>query len=146
MAPPLNVLRIKPKDQTEDLTSVLEQRDTIDNTLKAFDIGGHVVDFTKGPTVTQFEVQLDEGVKLQKIGSIQVNLQANLRATSLRMQIPIPGKATVGIEVPNKKREMVFFGDMISDKKFLNDGNPMNVVLGVNIAGQPVYLDLAIIP
>ena len=91
-------------------------------------------------------MQLDCGVRNQKIGSIQSNIQGNLLATSIRMQIPIPGKATIGIEVPNTNREMVYFGDMISEPKFLNDGNPLNVVLGVNISGKPVYLDIPKMP
>lgn len=146
VAPPLEVLKIKPKDEIDDNGEQINQRNIIDLTLKQFDIGGHVVAYTKGPTVTQFEVQLDEGVRNQKIIPIQSNLQGNLRATSIRMQIPIPLKSTIGIEVPNVKRDMVFFGDMIADKKFLNDGNPLNVVLGVNISGEPVYLDIPKMP
>lgn len=146
IAPPLEVLKNKPQDSENTEAETLKQRDIIDLTLKQFDIGGHVVTYTKGPTVTQFEVQLNEGVRNQKIIPIQSNLQGNLKATSLRMQIPIPGKATIGIEVPNESRETVFFGDMISNKKFLNDGNPLNVVLGVNINGDPVYLDITKMP
>ena len=146
IAPPLEILNIKQESDDNNETDILKQRDTIDLTLKNFDIGGHVVHYTKGPTVTQFEVQLDCGVRNQKIGSIQSNIQGNLLATSIRMQIPIPGKATIGIEVPNTNREMVYFGDMISEPKFLNDGNPLNVVLGVNISGKPVYLDIPKMP
>ena len=146
VAPPLEVLKIKPKDAEVDNGEQINQRNIIDLTLKQFDIGGHVVAYTKGPTVTQFEVQLDDGVRNQKIIPIQSNLQGNLRAQSIRMQIPIPLKSTIGIEVPNVKRDMVFFGDMISNKEFLNDGNPLNVVLGVNISGEPVYLDIPKMP
>lgn len=146
VAPSLNLLRIQPKDVNEDNSDTLHQRNIIDTTLKQFSISGHVVTYTKGPTVTQFEVQLDEGVRFQKISSIQQNLQGNLKATDIRMQIPIPGKGTIGIEVPNVKRSTVFFGDMIANKSFLNDGNPMNVVLGVNIGGEHVHLDLAKMP
>ena len=146
IAPPLEVLKIKPKDEQENNSEQINQRNIIDLTLKQFDIGGHVVAYTKGPTVTQFEVQLDEGVRNQKIVPIQSNLQGNLRATSIRMQIPIPLKSTIGIEVPNVERDMVLFGDMIANKQFLNDGNPLNVVLGVNISGDPVYLDIPTMP
>ena len=146
VAPPLEILNVKPSDQFVDESETINQRNSIDLTLKQFDIPGHVVNFTKGPTVTQFEVLLDDGVRNQKIIPIQSNLQGNLRATSLRMQIPIPGKSTIGIEVPNVVRETVLFGDMIKDKKFLNDGNPLNVVLGVNISGTPVYLDIPKMP
>ena len=146
VAPPLNILRIKPESEIDDLVNTNKQRAIIDLTLKQFDIKGHVVNFTKGPTVTQFEVKLDDGVLNQKIIPIQSNLQGNLHATSIRLQIPIPGRGTIGIEVPNVSRDTVYFGDMIQDKKFLNDGNPMNVVLGVNISGEPVYMDIAKMP
>lgn len=146
IAPPLNVLKVKDKSETENNSEQINQRNMIDLTLKQFGIGGHVVNYTKGPTVTQFEVQLDDGVRNQKIVQIQSNLQSNLRATSIRLQVPIPLKSTIGIEVPNVQREMVLFGDMITDKKFLNDGNPLNVVLGVNINGDSIYLDIPKMP
>lgn len=146
VAPPIDVLKIRPSDEKPNDTEQINQRNIIDLTLKQFDIGGHVVNYTKGPTVTQFEVQLDDGVRNQKIIPIQSNLQGNLHATSIRMQIPIPLKSTIGIEVPNVKRDTIYFGDMINNKKFLNDGNPLNVVLGVNINGEPVYLDIPKMP
>lgn len=146
VAPPLNILRIKPDDSSDDLVNTNKQKEIIDLTLKQFGIKGHVINFTKGPTVTQFEVKLDDGVLNSKIRPIQSNLQGNLQATSLRLEIPIPGRETIGIEVPNVTRETVFFGDMIQDKKFLSDGNPMNVVLGVNISGAPVYMDISKMP
>lgn len=146
VAPPLNILKIKPDDESDDFANTNKQRDIIDITLKQFGIKGHVINFTKGPTVTQFEVKLDEGVLNSKIRPIQSNLQGNLQATSIRLEIPIPGRETIGIEVPNITRETVFFGDMIQNKKFLNDGNPMNVVLGVNISGEPVYMDISKMP
>ncbi len=146
VAPPLSVLNVKPKDENVSDSEQIAQQNVIDLTLKQFDIGGHVVAYTKGPTVTQFEVQLDDGVRNQKIIPIQSNLQGNLRASSIRMQIPIPQKSTIGIEVPNVNRETIYFGDMINDRAFLNDGNPLNVVLGVNISGEPVYLDIPKMP
>ncbi len=144
--PSISLLRRKPKDQIDDMSDVQKQRDIIDETMRQFSIGGHVTHFTKGPTVTQFEVQLNPGVRYAKMSQIQENLQGNLEATSLRIQTPIPGKAAVGLEVPNVKREMVYFGDILDNKEFLNDGNPMNVVLGIDIAGEPVYLNLSSMP
>lgn len=146
VAPPINVLKLRPEDEKTNDSEQINQRNIIDVTLKQFDIGGHVVNYTKGPTVTQFEVQLDDGVRNQKIIPIQSNIQGNLKATSIRMQIPIPLKSTIGIEVPNINRETIYFGDMINNKKFLNDGNPLNVVLGVSISGEPVYLDIPKMP
>lgn len=146
IAPPLSILKRKSSAAIDNYSGVQKQRDIIDNTLAEFGIGGRVTKYTKGPTVTLFEVSLDPGVKYQRIPQIQSNLQGNLEAISIRIEAPIPGKASVGIEVPNIDRDMVFFGDMICDEKFLNDGKPLNVVLGMNISGQPEYLDLTTMP
>ena len=143
--PPVSLLNHKDAASVDDMSGVQRQRDTIDQTLNQFGIGGRVVRFTKGPTVTLYEVQVDPGVRYSKIPQIQNNLQGNLEALSIRIQAPIPGKATVGIEVPNVKRDTVLFGDLVSDE-FLNDGNPINVVLGQDIAGEPVYLNIQKMP
>ena len=143
--PPVSILKKGDGSGASDMAGINRQRDIIDNTLKEFGIGGHVVKFTKGPTVTLFEVQCDPGVKYNKIPSIQYNLQGNLEALSIRIEAPIPGKATVGIEVPNASRDTVFFGDMMSEE-FLNDGNPLNVVLGKDISGENVYLNIQKMP
>ncbi|MBO7078233.1 MAG: DNA translocase FtsK [Bacilli bacterium] len=143
--PPVSLLSHKDAASVDDMSGVQRQRDIIDQTLNQFGIGGRVVRFTKGPTVTLFEFQVDPGVRYSKIPQLQNNLQGNLEALSIRIQAPIPGKATVGIEVPNIKRDTVLFGDLVSDE-FLNDGNPINVVLGQDIAGEPVYLNIQKMP
>ena len=143
--PPVSLLKHKDSSSVDDMSGVQRQRDIIDQTLQEFGIGGRVVRFTKGPTVTLFEVQVDPGVKYAKIPQIQNNLQGNLEALSIRILAPIPGKATVGIEVPNISRDTVLFGDMVSNE-FLNDGNPINVVLGQDISGDPVYLNIQKMP
>lgn len=143
--PPVSLLNHKDAASVDDMSGVQRQRDIIDQTLSQFGIGGRVVRFTKGPTVTLFEVQVDPGVRYSKIPQIQNNLQGNLEALSIRIQAPIPGKATVGIEVPNIKRDTVLFGDLVTDD-FLNDDNPINVVLGQDIAGEAVYLNIQKMP
>ena len=144
--PPISILRRKPAGQGEDYTGVQRQREIIDQTFKEFGIGGRVVKYTKGPTVTLFEVQLDPGVKYKLVSSLQYNLQGNLEAVSLKIDAPIPGKATVGIEVPNITRDIVYFGDMAANESFLKDNNPMNVILGLDVSGSPVYLNLTSMP
>src|SRR5690554_480254 len=119
IAPPLSLLRRGQVVKNTDNSYVVSQLEAIDQTLSEFNIGGRVVKYTKGPTVTQFEVQLDPGVKVQKVKSISSNLQADLRARSIRVQAPIPGKSTVGIEVPNVETELVLFGELLADNAFL---------------------------
>lgn len=124
----------------------LEEKKTIINeTLKAFGIEGEVVAYTKGPAFTLYEVGVATGVNVKKFGNIVDNLKMVLKAPSIRLQIPIPGKATVGIEAPNDKADVVKFGDICSDS-FLLDGKPLNVVLGKNIDGTPVYENITSMP
>jgi len=144
--PPLSLLKRSTIKTEDNYEGVKKQEEIINNTLNNFDIDGRVVKYTKGPTVTLFEIQLAPGVKYQKVPAIQYNLQGNLEALSIRIQAPIPGKGTVGIEVPNIGRDIVYFGDMITNESFLKDGNPLNVVLGMDITGCPVYVDISKMP
>ena len=146
MAPPLNLLRRDQSARTNDYTSVNYQKEIIDRTLRDFRIGGRVVHFTKGPTVTQFEIKLDAGVKVERVKNIARNLQMNLEGKSIRIEAPIPGKSTIGIEVPNIEQETVLFGDLVSRPEFLNDGNPLNVALGIDISGDFITLDITQMP
>lgn len=122
-----------------------EKKNVINDTLKAFGIEGEVVAYTKGPAFTLYEVGVATGVNVKKFTNIVDNLKMVLKASSIRLQIPIPGKATVGIEAPNDKADVVNFGDICSDS-FLLDGKPLNVVLGKNIDGSPVYQNITSMP
>lgn len=146
IAPPISLLKKGRSYSGSDSIYVNNQRQIIDNTLSEFHIAGHVTHFTKGPAVTQFEIKLDGGVKVEKIKNIANNLQMDLKCKSLRIEAPIPGKSTVGIEVPNIKQDFVMLGELLSKPEFLNDNNPLNVVLGLDISGNPVYLDIAEMP
>ncbi|MCR5787448.1 MAG: DNA translocase FtsK [Acholeplasmatales bacterium] len=119
-----------------------EKEEIINNTLQSFAISGSVSHYVLGPTFTRYEILLDTGVNVRKVLSIQDNLQMNLGVKSIRIQAPIPGKRTVGIEVPNDKRKTVLFGDTLSEE-FINDGKPLNVVLGKDIDGNIIYSNIA---
>lgn len=144
--PPLSLLKHGEKSQLPDYGNVIMQKEIINRTLRDFRIGGRVVEYTKGPSVTQFEIKLDPGVKVERVKNISRNLQMNLEGKSIRIEAPIPGKSTIGIEVPNQIRDKVCFGDLISDQRFLNDGNPLNTVLGIDIGGNFVNLDIVSMP
>lgn len=143
VAPPLSLLRHSDVKPMSDNSGVQYQRAGIDETLAEFNINGKVVNFTKGPAVTQFEIKLEPGVRVQSVANIAQNIQAKIAAKTIRVQAPIPGKSTIGIEVPNQETEMVYFGDMLKDREFLNDGKPLNVALGLDLSGKPLYLDIA---
>ena len=147
VAPPLSLLKHSNGKMMDDNSGVEYQKNGIDEALAEFNVGGHVVNYVKGPAVTKFEIMLDPGVRMQSVANIASNIQAKIAAKSIRVQSPIPGKSTVGVEVPNQEKEMVFFGDILqNDREFLNDGKPLNVALGLDLFGKPVYLDIAKAP
>lgn len=146
VAPPLELLRRNGSNTPVNSSSVNYQISVINRTLTDFKIGGKVINYTKGPTVTQFEIKLDPGVNVTKVSGIQRNLQMNLESESIRIECPIPGKSTIGVEVPNVDKDTVLFGDLVSDKKYLSDGKPLNVILGLSIDGKPIYTDIGEMP
>jgi S-DNA-T family DNA segregation ATPase FtsK/SpoIIIE len=144
--PPLSLF--KKTKETEDIEPnwVKENTDVINETLFAFSIDGKVTNYTVGPTVTRYEVSLGSGVPTKKITGISDNLQMNLSSVSLRIEAPIPGKNTIGIEVPNKTRKPVFFGDVISHPKFQESKDPLLLGVGLDIDALPVYTSIESMP
>lgn len=140
--PPIDKFKRTPEALEELPEWVTEKKEIINETLESFDISGEVVNFTKGPTFTRYEILLQNGVNVKKVANLQDTFQANLGVTAIRIQAPIPGKRTIGIEVPNDKRETVWFGDIIT-KDFVNDGKPLNVSLGKDIDGNIITSDIS---
>ncbi len=122
-----------------------EKKEVINQLLKSFAIDGEVITYTKGPAFTRYEILLAPGVNVKKVSQIYDNLQKDLQAKSLRMQAPIPGKNTIGIEVPNDVAEVVSFGDIITDE-YMSNGKPLSVAMGKNIDGSPVYQNITDMP
>lgn len=129
----------------EDTAWLTEKKETINHVLESFGIEGEVVNYTRGPAFTRYEIGLAAGVNVKKVNSIYDNLQLELQAKSLRLLAPIPGKNTIGVEVPNAKADVVHFGDLITEK-WMNDNKPLNVALGQNIDGSIVYKDITEMP
>ncbi len=152
--PPIEILKRGSRKSAAKSDESLFQINVINRVLEDFKIGGSVCRYTKGPTVTQFEVKLDPGVNVNKISAITKNLQMSLRSQTIRLEAPIPGKETVGIEVPNITPEKVYLGDLIADgiaknKKESNTyhgGKPLNAALGLSISGEKMYIDVADMP
>lgn len=144
--PPLAFLRRGEKKMEEDSEWIKTASGIIDSTLEEFEIRGKVVNAIKGPAVTQYEIKLEPGVNVKVIGKIADTFQMNLSATNIRIQMPIPGKPFVGIEVPNKNPEVVALGDLIHNEKYYRDGNPLNVALGIDINGDYIYSDIDKMP
>ncbi len=122
-----------------------EKKEIINSTLQNFGVDGEVIDYTKGPTFTLFEIMLNPGVKTKRITELRDNLAMNLAVTSLRILAPIPGKNTVGIEAPNDVKDMVKFGDILSDD-LIHDNKPLNVAMGKDIYGKPINQNIVEMP
>ena len=125
---------------------LLNQIEVINSTLANFSVEGRVAGTKKGPTVTRYEIALEEGVNVKRVSNIEDNIMMNLAAKSLRIEAPIPGKPYVGIEVPNEVPEIVKFGNVVDAEEFINNPNPLNVALGVDIDGTNIYTDITKMP
>lgn len=146
MFPPKSLLET-PK-QTGGITrSELEQTENkLMQTLRDFGIDATLVGASVGPIVTRYEISPSKGVRVSKITSLSDDIALSLAATSIRIEAPIPGKAAVGIEVPNKKKSTVFIKELLDSEEFTNAENPLTVALGKDISGNLVYGDLSDMP
>ena len=114
--------------------------------LATFKIAGEIVGMTSGPVVTQFEVSPAPGVKVSRIANLDADLALALKAPSVRIVAPIPGKGAVGVEVPNPQPEMVFFREVLESAAFKGSKATLPLALGKDIAGRPYVADLAKMP
>lgn len=130
-----------------DKNFVLEQAERIEHALAQFRVNGKVTKIHPGPVITRYEFKPDPGVKLSRIESLENDLAMALEALAIRILAPIPGKATVGFEVPNKHRETVSIKEILESEAFdAARGGKLPMVLGKNITGKPVAIDLAKAP
>ncbi|NRA74853.1 MAG: DNA translocase FtsK, partial [Planctomycetes bacterium] len=118
----------------------------IEEKLKSFKIDAHVTNVQRGPVITQYELSLDAGIKVHKIVSLSDDLAMALSAQSVRVVAPIPGKPTVGIEVPNKQREIVVLREILQSRVFHDSEPRIPLLLGKDAAGEPIVEDLARLP
>ena len=145
--PPLNLFTdAPPAKQGLDREEVLQTSGELEKALADFGISARVVDVRQGPVVTQYELQPAPGVKVSRILSLENDMALILKAKSVRIQAPIPGKAAIGIEVPNRSVTPVFFKELLSAPDFLRQPSPLAFVLGKNISGEAVICDLAAMP
>jgi S-DNA-T family DNA segregation ATPase FtsK/SpoIIIE len=144
--PPLHYLTIPKQDVHTDDNWLDEQRKLLDVTLQNFNVKAKVVNVTQGPSVTRFEVHPEPGVKVNKITNLSDDIKLSLSAKDIRIEAPIPGKNTIGIEVPNKISKPVFLSEIIRSHAFRNDSSPLTVALGLDISGKPIVTDLKKMP
>ncbi|MFS0822372.1 DNA translocase FtsK [Bacillus sp. 1P02SD] len=144
--PGLSFLNAPPAEQQDDSQWLLEQRNILDQTLRNFKVGAKVVNVTQGPAVTRFEVHPEPGVKVNKITNLSDDIKLSLAAKDIRIEAPIPGKNTIGIEVPNKKSKPVLLKEIIQSSEFTSNPSPLTVAMGLDISGKPIVTDLQKMP
>ena len=141
--PPLDLLtRSKPVDvkQLEEITNKTAIK--LEETLKEFGIKAKVINIYVGPVITRFELQPAPGIKISKIVNLSDNIALALAAPRVRIIAPIPGKAAVGVEIPNQHRSMVTLGDLLSEPSMAKSYTPIEFALGKDISGNPVKINL----
>jgi S-DNA-T family DNA segregation ATPase FtsK/SpoIIIE len=122
------------------------QEKLLNQALQDFNVGARVVNVTQGPSVTRFEVQPEPGVKVNKITNLSDDIKLSLAAKDIRIEAPIPGKHTIGIEVPNQKSRPVQINEIINSQVFQESVSPLTAVLGLDISGKPIVTDLKKMP
>lgn len=146
--PPLTLLKApKILVAADDAGAELKANaDTLVDTLKSFGVQTRIVDIHRGPTVTRYELQPSAGVKISKITGLADDIALNLAAAGVRIEAPIPGKAAVGIEVPNKNVDIVTMRELVDTKDFAESSSKISFALGRDIAGNVVIADIAKMP
>ncbi|WP_443677945.1 DNA translocase FtsK [Neobacillus rhizophilus] len=143
---PMADLLNPPVSEIIDTKWMLYQEELLNQTLQNFNVGANVVNVTQGPSVTRFEVQPEPGVKVNKITNLSDDIKLSLAARDIRIEAPIPGKHTIGIEVPNQQSRPVRISEIIGSGVFSDTASPLTVVLGLDIAGKPIVTDLKKMP
>lgn len=144
--PPFSLLKCA-KDKTVGEKNEIERNArTLQETLKSFGISVSITNVSVGPSVTRYELQPEQGVKLAKIVSLSNDIKMRLAASDIRIEAPIPGKSAVGIEVPNKNSQVVYLGDILSSEEFQKSKMRLAFGVGKDIAGKVVITDIAKMP
>ena len=141
------IFKIKPMDMEKKFEiekSIIDNVNHLENVLKQFGIDAKVVNYEYGPTITRYEITIPAGVKVSKVTSLSDDIAMNLAAESIRIEAPIPGKNTIGIETPNKIKEPVHFANIIQNKEL--EKGELNVILGKDIVGRDKIIDITKMP
>lgn len=145
--PPLTLLsspgRSKLGKNSKDVSGQIK---TLEDTLESFGIKARVTKVSRGPTITRFELQPPIGVKVSRIVNLSDDISLSMASQDVRIEAPIPGKAAIGIEVPNKEISMVHFRELIESREFVQSPSRLTIALGKDIAGNTIAADLIKMP
>ena len=144
--PPVTMLGKGAEIAGEKLEVIAQNKTILQDTLESFKVNGQVVGHVSGPRVTRYEIRLAPSVKVSKVTEIENNIAMNLKARSLRILAPIPGRDVVGVEVPNTNAEAIMMRSVVESEAWENSNMEIPIVLGKDISGKPMVLDLAKAP
>ncbi|MCR5148061.1 MAG: DNA translocase FtsK 4TM domain-containing protein [Eubacterium sp.] len=145
--PPVSLLHIgKSTHSKSNDDAVRENGIKLKETLESFGVNVTITDYSVGPAVTRYELQPEQGVKVSKIVSLQDDIKLALAAADIRIEAPIPGKPAVGIEIPNKENQKVYFRELIESDKFKENSSKVAFAVGKDIGGQVIVTDIAKMP
>ena len=144
--PPISLLSQPPKKAGDSKAHLQETANKLQQTLKNFGVNVTITNVSCGPAVTRYELQPEMGVKVSKIVNLADDIKLNLAAADIRIEAPIPGKAAIGIEVPNKENVMVSFRELVESQEFQTHPSKISFSVGRDIAGKVVVADIAKMP
>lgn len=145
--PTVNLLKVAKHAATKDISGELkENAERLIDTLHSFNVDATITDISRGPTVTRYELKPAAGIRISKITNLADDIALNLAATHVRIEAPIPGKAAVGIEVPNTVKNAVSMRELIDTPEFSEQSSKLSAGLGKDIAGNPIYCDISKMP
>ena len=144
--PPLDLLGQGRSMQRESERTIEAQTQALQETFDQFGIDATVARWSRGPTVTRFEIELGPGVQVKKVANMGDDIAYALAAPDVRIVAPIPGKSAIGVEVPNRQRDLITLGDILRSDTAVSDPHPLYVALGKDIAGNPAMVNLASMP
>ncbi|MFM7307362.1 MAG: DNA translocase FtsK, partial [Actinomycetota bacterium] len=143
--PPLDMLALTSNKRANE-DAVAERGDALVAALSSHGVDTRLVGFTRGPTVTRYELELGEGVKVARLTSLSKDIAYAMAAVDVRILAPIPGRSAIGIEVPNDSRDLVSLGDLLTAPEAKSAQHPLEVGVGKDIAGRPVFLNISTTP
>ena len=145
--PPLEMLGLPKKNKNGNSSELLKNTaQKLQNTLHSFGVEAHVTNVSCGPSVTRYELTPEQGVKVSRIVNLADDIKLNLAAEDIRIEAPIPGKAAVGIEVPNKESSGVYLRELLESREFQEASSHLSIAVGKDLAGKIVVADIAKMP
>ncbi|MBQ4290153.1 MAG: DUF87 domain-containing protein [Clostridia bacterium] len=145
--PPVSLLHSDLNQTSEDTSQELrENGERLVEILKSFHVNTRVVAVSRGPTITRYELQPDAGVRVRSVANLVDDIALGMAASGIRIEAPIPGKSAIGVEVPNRNVATVYIRSLIDTPAFRSAKSKLTTCLGMDVAGAPIYLDIAKMP